>query len=265
MSAEAAPDRDAAMPVEAVAAAGAGRVVLVTGGSRGIGAACAAWFASHGDKVAATTRHDPHELKPPDGVHEDRFMGLQCDVTDPVQVEDAFRAVEERWGPVEVLVANAGITRDTLVVRMGDDAWHEVLETNLTGAFRVARRAVAKMLRLHHGRIIFISSVGAFVGLPGQANYAASKAGLVGMARALAREVASRQITVNVVAPGVVETEMTGALGEQRVGDLVAMVPLGRAGSPEDVAAAVGFLASDAAAYVSGAVLPVDGGLGMGL
>lgn len=244
---------------------GGGRVVLVTGGSRGIGAACAAWFAAGGDRVAATTRGPAEELKPPDGVPEERFTALRCDVTDPAQVEEAFAAVEERWGPVEVLVANAGITKDTLVLRMGEDAWHDVIETNLTGAFRVAKRAVAKMLRLHHGRIIFISSVGAFVGLPGQANYAASKAGLVGMARALAREVASRQITVNVVAPGVVETDMTGALGEARVGELVGMVPLGRAGTPEDVAAAVGFLASDSAAYISGAVLPVDGGLGMGL
>lgn len=242
-----------------------GRVVLVTGGSRGIGAACAAWFAANGDRVATTTRGTASDLKPPQGVGEDRFMALRCDVTDAAQVEDAFGAVEDRWGPVEVLVANAGITKDTLVLRMGEDAWHDVIETNLTGAFRVAKRAVAKMLRLHRGRIVFMSSVGAFVGLPGQANYAASKAGLVGMARALAREVASRQITVNVVAPGVVESDMTTALGEARVGELVGMVPLGRAGSTEDVAAAVGFLASDAAAYISGVVLPVDGGLGMGL
>jgi 3-oxoacyl-[acyl-carrier protein] reductase len=245
--------------------AAAGRVVLVTGGSRGIGAACAAWFGTNGDRVAATTRGPAGELKPPDGVPEERFMGLRCDVTDPSQVEEAFAAVEARWGPVEVLVANAGITRDMLVLRMGEDAWHEVLETNLTGAFRVAKRAIAKMLRLHRGRIVFLSSIGAFMGLPGQANYAASKAGLVGMARALSREVASRQITVNVVAPGVVDTDMTGALGEARVGELVGMVPLGRAGAPGDVAAAVGFLASDAAAYITGAVLPVDGGLGMGL
>ncbi len=265
MSGETVADGGAASPAVDEPAAREGRVVLVTGGSRGIGEACAAWFATHGDRVAATTRGDPRELEPPHGVPEDRFVGLQCDVTDPAQVEAAFGTVEARWGPVEVLVANAGITKDTLVLRMGEDAWRDVLETNLTGAFRVAKRAVAKMVRLHRGRIIFISSVGAFVGLPGQANYAASKAGLVGMARALTREVASRQITVNVVAPGVVETDMTGALGEERVGELVAMVPLGRAGSPEDVAAAVGFLASDAAAYISGAVLPVDGGLGMGL
>ena len=243
----------------------AGRVVLVTGGSKGIGAACAAWFAANGDRVAATTRGPADGLEPPEGVPEERFMGLQCDVTDAAQVDAAFGQVEAHWGPVEILVANAGITKDMLVVRMDDEAWHDVIETNLTGAFRVARRAVTKMLRLHHGRIVLVSSVGAFVGLPGQANYAASKAGLVGMARAMAREVASRQITVNVVAPGVVETGMTEALGEARVSQLVAMVPLGRAGTPEDVAAAVGFLASDAAAYISGAVLPVDGGLGMGL
>ena len=243
----------------------AGRVVLVTGGSKGIGAACAAWFAANGDRVAATTRGPADALEPPEGVPEERFMGLQCDVTDAAQVDAAFGHVEAHWGPVEILVANAGITKDMLVVRMDDEAWHDVIETNLTGAFRVARRAIAKMLRLHHGRIVLVSSVGAFVGLPGQANYAASKAGLVGMARAMAREVASRQITVNVVAPGVVETGMTEALGEDRVSQLVAMVPLGRAGTPEDVAAAVGFLASDAAAYISGAVLPVDGGLGMGL
>lgn len=247
-----------------VPAAPTGRVVLVTGGARGIGAACAAWFCANGDRVAVTFRGDS-EPKPPAGTPGERFLAVRCDVTDPAQVEDAYRSVEEHFGPVEVLVANAGITRDTLVLRMSEEAWHDVIETNLTGGFRVAKRAVAKMLRLHRGRIVFVSSVGAFVGLPGQANYAASKAGLVGMARALAREVASRQITVNVVAPGVVETDMTAALGQTRVGELVAMVPLGRSASPEDVAAAVGFLASDAAAYITGAVLPVDGGLGMGL
>jgi 3-oxoacyl-[acyl-carrier protein] reductase len=239
------------------------RVVLVTGGSRGIGAACAEWFVANGDRVAVTYRSDPAP-KPPAGA-DDRFLAVRCDVTVAEQVEDAYRAVEERWGPVEVLVANAGITRDTLVVRMSEDAWHDVIETNLTGAFRVAKRAVARMLRLHQGRIVFVSSVGAFVGLPGQANYAASKAGLVGMARALAREVASRHITVNVVAPGVVETDMTDALGPTRVAELASMVPAGRVGSPADVAGVVGFLASDAAAYVTGAVVPVDGGLGMGL
>ena len=240
-----------------------GRVVLVTGGSRGIGAACAAWFLANGDRVAVTYRGtEPPQA--PAGT-EDRYLALRCDVTDTEAVDAAFSAVEERFGPVEVLVANAGITRDTLVLRMGEDAWQAVIDTNLTGAFRVAKRAVAKMLRLHRGRIVLVSSVGAFVGLPGQANYAASKAGLVGMARAMAREVASRHITVNVVAPGVVETAMTDAMGADRVSELQAMVPLGRVGSPEDVAGVVGFLASDAAGYVTGAVVPVDGGLGMGL
>jgi 3-oxoacyl-[acyl-carrier protein] reductase len=164
-----------------------------------------------------------------------------------------------------VLVANAGITRDGLMLRMSEDAFTEVIDANLTGSFRVAKRAVAKMLRLHTGRIIFLSSVGAYIGLPGQANYAASKAGLVGMARAIAREVGSRQITVNVVAPGLVATDMTDALGEERVALMTTQVPLGRIGSVDDVAGVVGFLASPAAAYVTGAVLPVDGGLGMGL
>lgn len=243
----------------------AGRVVLVTGGSRGIGAACAAWFLANGDRVAVTHRGEAPPVALGDEGAAERMLPVRCDVTDPAQVEAAYGEIEARWGPVEVLVANAGITKDMLVLRMDDDAWHAVIETNLTGSFRCAKRAVAKMLRLHRGRVVLISSVGAYVGLPGQANYAASKAGLVGMARALAREVASRQITVNVVAPGVVETDMTDALGKTRVGALKAMVPLGRVGQPADVAAVVGFLASDAAAYVTGAVIPVDGGLGMGL
>jgi 3-oxoacyl-[acyl-carrier protein] reductase len=244
----------------------AGRVVLVTGGSRGIGQACVAWFLAAGDRVATTYRGD-EPPKPPETGSEaaDRFLPVRCDVTDPAQVEAAFAAIEEQWGPVEVLVANAGITRDTLVLRMDEQAWQEVIETNLTGSFRVAKRAIAKMLRLHRGRIVFMSSMGAFVGLPGQANYAASKAGLVGMARALAREVASRSITVNVVAPGVVATDMLSELGDDRVEQLRSMVPLGRAGGPEDVAEAVGYLASDGAGYVTGIVLPVDGGLGMGM
>jgi 3-oxoacyl-[acyl-carrier protein] reductase len=239
-------------------------VVLVTGGTRGIGAACVRWFLQNGDQVATTYRSEnPPPL--PDGTEPDRFLAVRCDVTDAGQIESAFSSIESAWGPVEVLVANAGITRDGLMLRMSEDAFTEVIDANLTGSFRVAKRAVAKMLRLHTGRIIFLSSVGAYVGLPGQANYAASKAGLVGMARAIAREVGSRQITVNVVAPGLVATDMTDALGEERVALMTTQVPLGRIGSVDDVAGVVGFLASPAAAYVTGAVLPVDGGLGMGL
>jgi len=236
-----------------------GRVVLVTGGSRGIGAACVSWFVAHGDRVAFTSRTTEA------GRRDDGALALRCDVTRPDQVEAAFAAVEERFGPVEVLVANAGITRDTLIARMSEEAWGEVIDTNLTGAYRVAKRAIAKMLRLHRGRVIFISSVGAFVGLPGQANYAASKAGMVGMARALAREVASRSITVNVVAPGLVATDMIEALGTERIELMKNLVPLGRTATPDEIADAVGFLASAGANYITGAVLPVDGGMGMGM
>jgi 3-oxoacyl-[acyl-carrier protein] reductase len=224
-------------------------VVLVTGGTRGIGAACVEWFLANGHQVATTYRSDTAPA-PPEGSDADRFLAVRCDVRNGEEVEAAFSAIEAHWGPVEVLVANAGITMDSLMLRMSDQAFHDVIDSNLTGSFRVAKRAVAKMLRLHAGRIIFVSSVGAFVGLPGQANYAASKAGLVGMARAVAREVGSRQITVNVA---------------ERVELMTAQVPLGRAGGVQDVANVVGFLASDAAAYVTGAVVPVDGGLGMGL
>jgi len=242
-----------------------GRVVLVTGASRGIGLACVEWFLANGDRVAGTYRGEKEPAAPGDPEWAGRFLPVRCDVTDPGDVERAFSEAEAAFGPVEVLVSNAGITRDTLVLRMGDDAWDDVLATNLTGGFRVAKRAIAKMLRLRRGRIIFVSSVGAFVGLPGQANYAASKAGLVGMARAMAREVASRSITVNVVAPGVVDTDMTAELGEGRLQALGEMVPLGRAGTAAEVADAIGYLASDGAGYITGSVLAVDGGLGMGL
>ena len=240
-----------------------GRVVLVTGGSRGIGLACAEWFLANGDRVAITSRtgSTEHDL----GAGPDRFLSLTCDVCDPAQVDAAFAAVEESWGPVEVLVANAGVTRDTLALRMTEDAWSEVIDTNLTAVFRVTKRALTKMLRLHRGRVIMMSSVGAFIGSAGQSNYAASKAGLVGMARSLAREVASRSITVNVVAPGLVETNMLAGLGEAKLAEFAAQVPLGRVAAPEEVAGVVGFLASEAAGYVTGAVLPVDGGLAMGL
>jgi 3-oxoacyl-[acyl-carrier protein] reductase len=240
-----------------------GRVVLVTGGSRGIGLACAHWFLARGDRVAVTSRSGvvEEDIEP----DSDRLLSLACDVTDPDQVNAAFGAIEETWGPVEVLVANAGVTRDTLVLRMSEEAWSEVIDTNLSGVFRVTKRALAKMIRLHRGRVVMVSSVSAFIGSAGQANYGASKAGLVGMARSMAREVASRSITVNVVAPGLVETNMLAALGEERRSEFQAQVPLGRVARPEEIAEAVGFLASDEASYITGAVLPVDGGLAMGL
>ncbi len=238
-------------------------VVLVTGGNRGIGAACVEWFLANGDQVATTYRSDLP--KPPGGAGDDQFLAVRCDVCNGDDVDGAFAAIEQRWGPVQVLIANAGITKDSLVLRMSEEAFLDVINANLTGAFRVAKRALTKMLRLHGGRIIFVSSVGAFIGSPGQANYAASKAGLVGMARAIAREVGSRQITVNVVAPGLIDTDMLGVLGDERLGLMTSQVPLGHVGNVADVAGVVGFLASDAAAYITGAVVPVDGGLGMGL
>jgi len=240
-----------------------GRVVLVTGGSRGIGLACAEWFLANGDRVAVTSRTGATERDL--GFGPDRFLSLTCDVRVPDQVDAAFAAVEETWGPVEVLVANAGVTRDTLALRMTEDAWSEVIDTNLTAVFRVTKRALTKMLRLHRGRVVLMSSVGAFLGSAGQANYAASKAGLVGMARSLAREVASRAITVNVVAPGLVDTNMLAGLDEAKLAEFALQVPLGRVATPDEIAGVVGFLASDAAGYVTGAVLPVDGGLAMGL
>ena len=231
------------------------RVVLVTGGSRGIGLACARRFADQGDKVAVTYHTSP----PP----EDLF-GLACDVTSGESVEAAFKAVEEQYGPVEVLVSNAGVTHDGLLLRMSEDDFTSVIDANLTAAYRVAKRAAQGMLRARRGRMIFMSSVVALLGSAGQANYAASKAGLVGLARSLARELASRGITVNVVAPGPVETDMTSALGDKRIGELTAAVPLGRFASTEEIAATVAFLASPEAGYITGAVIPVDGGLGMG-
>lgn len=227
----------------------------MTGGSKGIGQRLAARFAQAGHRVAATYRS---------GEVPNDVLGVQCDVTDPPQVEAAFAQVESALGTVEVLVANAGITRDTLVLRMSDEDWDQVIATNLTGAFRVARRAARPMIRARFGRIVFISSVVGQLGSAGQVNYAASKSGLVGMARSLARELGSRGVTANVVAPGFIETDMTSELGEDLVKKYAEQIPLGRLGSVDDVAAAVEFLSSDAAGYITGALLPVDGGLGMG-
>ncbi len=231
------------------------RSVLVTGGNRGIGRAIAEAFVANGDQVAVTLRSG----EPPAGA-----LGVRCDITDQAAVDAAFAEVEAAHGPVEVLVANAGVTQDTLLLRMDDDAWSSVIETNLTGSFRVARRAAKGMLRLRRGRIIFISSVVGLLGSAGQVNYAASKSGLVGMARSIARELGSRSITANVVAPGFVETEMTAALPEAKQAEYKAQIPLQRYATAEEVASVVQWLASDGAGYVTGAVIPVDGGLGMG-
>jgi 3-oxoacyl-[acyl-carrier protein] reductase len=231
------------------------RSVLVTGGNRGIGLAIAQRFAADGDAVTVTSRSgDPIE----------GLTVAKCDIRDTAQVDAAFTIAEEANGPVEVLVANAGITRDQLLALMSEDDFADVIDTNLTGAYRVAKRAVRGMIRLRRGRIILISSVVGLLGSGGQVNYAASKAGLVGFARSLARELASRNITVNVVAPGFVETDMTGELPEDRKKAILATVPLARYASTAEVAGAVAFLAGPDAAYVTGAVLPVDGGLGMG-
>ncbi|WP_133753467.1 3-oxoacyl-ACP reductase FabG [Naumannella halotolerans] len=231
------------------------RTVLVSGGNRGIGAVIAEQLRDAGHRVAAT--HRSGEV--PQGV-----LGVQCDVTDTEAVDRAFGEVEEKLGPVEVVVANAGITRDTLLLRMSDEDYEAVLQANLAGAFRLARRAARPMMRKKFGRIIFISSVVGQLGSAGQVNYAASKAGMVGMARSIAREFGSRGITANVVAPGFIETDMTAELPAERVKAYTDQIPLGRLGTARDVAQAVAFLAGDGAGYITGALLPVDGGLGMG-
>ena len=231
------------------------KIVLVTGGNRGIGLAIANAFLANGDTVIVTSRSG----EPVAGLNV-----VTCDVSDSASVDAAFTQVEADFGPVEVLVANAGITRDKLLVRMSDEDVDDVLNTNLVGAIRVARRASRAMTQARSGRIIFISSVVAMMGSAGQVNYAASKAGLVGAARSLARELGSRNVTANVVAPGFIDTDMTAALSDDRKTQIVGNIPLGRYGSATEVANTVVFLASDAAQYITGALIPVDGGLGMG-
>lgn len=234
--------------------AGDGRVVLVTGGNRGIGLAIARAFQAAGDRVAVTSRSGA----------VDGLLSVPCDVTSGEEVEAAFDRVEAELGPVEVLVANAGINADQLLLSMKEEAFTRVVDTNLVGTYRVVRRATSKMIRARRGRIVLISSVVALTGSAGQSNYAASKAGLIGFGRSLARELAGRNVTVNVVSPGFVATDMTAALPEARQAEILTAVPLGRMAAAEEVAAAVRWLASEEAGYVTGAVIPVDGGLGMG-
>ncbi len=232
-----------------------GRVVLITGGSRGIGLATALRFAALGDRVAVTY----NSSSPPEG-----FFAIKCDVTSTTEVDAAFTAVEQHFGPVEILVSNAGMTKDMLLLRMSESDFADVVDANLTAAYRVAKRAAQGMLKARRGRMIFVSSVVGMLGSAGQANYSASKSGLIGLARSIARELGSRSITANVVAPGPVATDMLAALSEDRVSSLTAAVPLGRLASPEEIAGTITFLASTDAAYITGAVIPVDGGLGMG-
>ncbi|MEU1819936.1 3-oxoacyl-ACP reductase FabG [Streptomyces roseifaciens] len=231
------------------------RSVLVTGGNRGIGLAIARTLSAAGDRVAVTYRS---------GEQPEGLFGVRCDVTDADQVAQAFKAIEQEQGPVEVLVANAGITKDNLLLRMDESDFLAVLDANLVGAFRVAKHAARGMLRAREGRIVLIASAVALAGEAGQSNYAASKAGLVGFGRSLAKEFGSRNITVNIVAPGLTETDMTAALSDERKQHILEQIPLRRAAAPEEIAHAVKFIASPEAAYITGAVIPVDGGVAMG-
>ncbi len=231
------------------------KVVLVTGGNRGIGKAIAEAFIKAGYKVAVTVRS---------GEGPEGSLSVKADVTDPASLDAAYAEIEQKLGPVEILVANAGITRDTLLMRMTDEEFEEVINTNLTGAFRVVRRATKGMIKARYGRVILIGSVVALLGSPGQVNYSAAKSGLIGLARSLTRELGGRGITANVVAPGFIDTDMTAELSDEMQADYKKRIPAGRFASPEEVANVVLFLAGDDAAYISGAVIPVDGGMGMG-
>lgn len=231
------------------------RTVLVTGGNRGIGRSIAEEFVRQGHRVAVTVRSG----QGPTGT-----LSVTADVTDAASLDAAFAEVEEKLGPVEILVANAGITRDTLLMRMSDEQFEEVVDTNLNGVFRVVRRASIGMIKKKFGRIILIGSVVGLLGSAGQINYSSTKAALVGMARSITRELGARNITANVIAPGFIDTDMTAALAEEQQVEYKKRIPAGRFASPEEVAKVVAWMASDEASYISGAVIPVDGGLGMG-
>jgi len=231
------------------------RTVLITGGNRGIGYAIAEKFVELGHRVAVTARS---------GEGPTGSLTVIADVTDGDSLTSAIATVEEKLGPIEVLVANAGITKDTLLMRMSDDDFESVIDTNLTGSFRVVKRGITSMIKQRFGRVIFISSVVGLFGSAGQVNYSSSKSALVGFARSITRELGSRGITANVVAPGFIETDMTAALPAEQQAEYKRNIPAGRFAAPSEVAAVVAWLASDDAAYISGAVIPVDGGLGMG-